>query len=293
MADIRTATPIDVAKLTTLGAVWGSAFICIEIALGAVDPWGLVAARVTVGAAVLLIVAHLLGQAWPRRRADWIRIAVVGLLNSAVPFFLISWGQQAVPANLAAILMASGPFVALGLSHVLTHDDRMTPAKVVGLTVGFAGVVVVVGVDAMDRAVDQVMGQLSIMGASASYAVAGVLTRRLDHLPTMTTSAAILALPALVVWPLALAFAAPVAADIAPVEVLAILFLGLVPTGAAQLLRFQILRDNGAVFMSQVSYLVPVFGVFWAWAILAQRPAPEAWAALALILLGIYISRRK
>lgn len=290
---LRPGRPGDYGKLLSIAAIWGSSFMFIAIALQGFQPLAVSSIRVLVAAAVLTIAGLARGERWPRGLRLWFWIAVVGFLNTALPFSLIAMGQQGVAANRAAILMATTPFATLLLSHLFTHDDRVSGPKLFGLTLGVSGVLLVVGLDALTVGGQPVAGQLSIMAAACCYALSNVLTRRLSHLPPTLGSAAFLVSAAVYMAP-GLAFfwwpETPLQ-DWRPWA--AVIALGVAPTALAYLLRFQLIRDVGSTFMSQVGYLVPVFGVLWAWAVLGEVPAASAVGALVLILLGIRVTQWK
>ncbi len=291
MPPIRQPTTIDTARLFALGAIWGSAFLCIEIALTGFAPLTLAAGRIALAAVALAVAVRLAGQHLPFHPRTLGLLTVIGFFNTALPFVLISWGQQHIDSAMAAILMAIGPFVALILSHLFTGDDRLTLPKIAGMLLGFAGVAVLVGIDAIAGAKATVLGQLSVMGAAACYALSGVLTRRVAHVPPLANAATVLLTATVYMVPLALLVDRPWLSMPGGPALMALAFLGLFPTGLAYLLRFQIITAVGATFMSQVSYLVPLFAVLWGWLFLAEIPSAGGWAALGLILLGINISR--
>jgi drug/metabolite transporter (DMT)-like permease len=282
---------VDTLKLWALGAIWGSSFLFTEIAVDTLPPLTVAAGRILLAALVVLCAAFALGQRLPRGRGEWAAIAGTGLFGSALPFGLISWGQTEVSSGLAAILMGSGPFAALALSHVFTRDDRFSLAKVVGLVVGFAGVAILVGSDALSGG-GRLLAQLAIVAAAFCYAAGGVITRRIAHLPTQMAAGTILLAAVAYTLPLALLLDRPWRVEVGAEAAGAVLYLGLASTGLASLIRFQIIREAGATFMAQVNYLVPLFGVFWAWLFLSQTPTWSAWAALALILVGTNVTRR-
>lgn len=290
MQEIRRPTFNDTVKLCLLGAIWGSAFLCIDIAVRAFPPVTIAATRVLIGAIVLGTISRLAGQTPPRDLTTLMLLVFIGFLNSALPFVLISWGQQYIPGGQSAILMATGPFVALLLSHYMTTDDRFSVYKFMGILMGFAGVIALVGADAVAGHQKPLMGQLAVMCAAASYATSAVFTRLVAHVPALTNSSIVLGTAAFYMVPLALALDRPWTLQPDRRAFLSLLFLGLVPTAFAYLLRFQIVQSVGATFMSQVSYLVPLFAVFWGWLFLGQLPLSQSWVALGLILTGVYIS---
>jgi drug/metabolite transporter (DMT)-like permease len=292
MQQIRHPTTTDTGKLFLLGAIWGSAFLCIDIAVADFPPITIAATRVLIAAIVLGTLSRLAGQNRPRDPRTLLLLLFIGFLNSALPFVLISWGQQYIPGGQSAVLMATGPIVALLLSHYMTADDRFSIDKAGGIVLGFSGVIVLVGADVLGGHQRPVFGQLAVMSAAACYAISAVITRHVAHVPPLMNSAIVLGTAALYMVPLALAVDHPWELQPSYAASLTLLFLGLVPTALAYLLRFQIVQFVGATFMSQVSYLVPLFAVFWGWLFLDQVPLRRSWVALALILTGVYISRR-
>ena len=244
-----------------------------------------------IGASALTFMGLLLGEAWPRGAGTWARLAVIGVFNTAMPFSLITWGLQGVEAGRAAILMATVPFVTLLLSHVTSHDDRISGFKLFGLTLGISGVVLVIGLDALTVGGQSVIGQLAIMGAASCYAISNVLTRKLSHLSPVLGTGAMMLTACAYMGPLLVFFWWPETPPANWEPYAALVTLGVAPTAIAYVLRFQLIRDVGSTFMSQVGYLVPVFGVLWAWAILAEQPGWLTFAALALILGGIRVTQ--
>ncbi|UCH40962.1 MAG: DMT family transporter, partial [Gammaproteobacteria bacterium] len=263
LTTLRRPTPLDVSKLIFVGAIWGSAFLFISIALADFGPISVATWRVSLGAAVLMLIALLIGQQFPRGYRTWRLIFIVGLLNSAVPFFLISWGQQFISSAESALLVAMGTFVSLVLSHFSSDDERMNKPRVVGVSVGFVGVLVLVFWDLIESGTGNLPGQLAVMAAGCSYATSSVISRRLTHLPMISTSAVTMASACLYMIPLAFLLGDPLPDDVGLGSIVALVYLGVIATALAFTLRFFIIRANGAVFMSQVGYLVPLFGVIW------------------------------
>ena len=289
---IRQPTLADVAQLLFVGAIWGGAFIFIAVALDDFGPISIASWRVSLGAIVLLIIALLIGQRFPRGSAEWRKIVFVGCLNSAIPFFLISWGQQFISSAESALLMAMGTFFALIVSHFTSSDERINTARALGVAVGFLGVLVLVFWDIRDSGLGELAGQFAVMMAGCSYAMSSIVSRRLTHLPMISTSAATLLSASVYMIPLAFLLEDPLPDAVGERSVFALLYLGVVATALAMTLRFFIIRANGAVFMSLVGYLVPLFGVLWSALYFADAVTPQTLVALALILLGIAITRK-
>ena len=262
------------------------------MALDDFGPFSIAAWRVALGAVVLLVIALLVGQRFSRVPREWAYIGVVGCLNSAVPFFLISWGQQFISSAETALLMAVGTFFALIVSHFTSHDERINRARATGVTVGFVGVLVLVFWDISEAGLGELAGQLAVIVAGCSYATSSIVSRRLTHLPMLSTTAATLISASLYMVPLAFLLENPLPAQPAGLSILALAYLGIVATALAMTMRFFIIRANGAVFMSLVGYLVPLFGVLWSGLYFTDAINAQTLLALALIMLGIAITRR-
>jgi len=289
---IRRPTLFDAAQLVFVGAIWGGAFIFIAVALEDFGPISIASWRVTLGAVVLLGIALLAGQRFPRGLHEWRKIVFVGCLNSAIPFFLISWGQQFISSAETALLMAMGTFFALIVSHFTSEDERINSARAIGVGVGFIGVLVLVFWDIQDAALGALAGQLAVMLAGCSYAMSSIVSRRLTHLPMISTSASTLLTASIYMIPLAFLLENPLPATVSDTALFALLYLGVIATALGMTLRFFIIRANGAVFMSLVGYLVPLFGVLWSALYFADALNLQTLLALALILLGIAITRK-
>ena len=292
ISTIRRPTSIDVGRLFFVGAIWGGAFLFIALALEDFGPISIASWRVSLGAAVLLCIAVLIGQAFPRGFREWRKIFLVGCLNSAIPFFLISWGQQYISSAESALLMAMGTFFALILSHFTSQDERINLYRALGVSVGFVGVLVLVFWDIRESGLGTLIGQLAVIVAGCSYATSSIISRRLTHLPMISTSAATLLSASLYMIPLAFILEDPLPAEASNTSLLALAYLGVIATAFAMTMRFFIIRANGAVFLSLVGYLVPLFGVLWSGLYFADAINLQTLLALALILIGIAITRK-
>jgi len=289
---IRRPTPFDVSRLILVGALWGGAFLFISIALEDFEPISIATWRVTLGAMVLSLIALIIGQKLPTGVRNWRFIFIVGLLNSAVPFFLISWGQQFISSAESALLVAMGTFVSLLLSHFTSDDERINRHRVIGVSVGFLGVMVLVFWELLESGTGNLVGQLAVMAAGCSYATSAVISRRLTHLPMISTSAATLTSASLYMIPLAFLFENPLPDKVSGSSIVALIYLGVIATALAFTVRFFIIRANGAVFMSQVGYLVPLFGVIWSGLYFADAINLQTLISLGMIMLGIAITRK-
>ncbi len=287
--------------LLILGLVWGSSFLFIKIAVeNGVPPLTLATLRIGIGAIVLLIVAKLRGQQFPSFPASverpgglalWGKLVFLSIIGNSLPFFLIGWGEQFTPSQLAAILMAVIPLLVLILAHLMTHDEKLTASKIIGVLCGFAGVVVLVGVDALQGLGAQVIGQMAILGGCLSYTFYGVTARRLPQMGSEMTVGIILALGFVTLAPLWLVLDRPWVLTLNEPAIFSVLWLGLLSTAFGNWLFFTLMRRTGASFASSNNFLVPVMGLGWGYFGYGEVPGINAVVALALILAGLALPR--
>jgi len=289
---IRRPGLFDISRLFLVGIIWGGAFLFISLALTDFGPVSIAAWRVLMGAVVLTLIAFLAGSRFPNSARHWGYIFIVGALNSAVPFFLISWGQQFISSAESALLMAMGTFCALIVSHFTSVDERINTPRAMGVGVGFIGVLVLVFWEMMESGMGGLMGQIAVMTAGCSYAVSTVIVRRITHLPSLSTSAGTMLSASLYMVPLAFLLENPLPRQASLLSIGSLGYLGIIATALAITVRFTIIRANGAVFMAQVGYLVPLFGVLWSGLYFADAINLQTVLSLGLILAGIAITRR-
>ena len=288
--------PIDYLLLLLLSAIWGSSFLFIKLAVATIPPMTLVAARLALAALFLMLFLAATGRRLPRDGGIWRGFLVVAVIGNVVPFFLINWGEVTVDSSLAAILLATMPLATVVLAHAFTPDERLTPLRGLGVTVGFGGIVVLVGPDALAGLGREVVSQFAIVGAACCYAVTTVFVRRsrLIELPPAVNSAGVLVTAAIVALPLALIVDRPWELPAPSTgSLLALVVLALFCTSAAFLILFRLLAATGATFVSLLNYLAPVFGVTWGALLLGEPLHLDALGAFALILLGLVLAHTK
>jgi drug/metabolite transporter (DMT)-like permease len=288
-------TPRSWLMIAILGLVWGSTFMFIEIALRGITPFWLAAGRISFAAALTCMIWGLRGarlfHANPTKR-DWVRLMIVGALSSAVPFMLISWGQQFTTAGFTGVSMASAALLILPLAHFTVPGERMTPRRVAGFVVGFFGVVVLVGPSALTSSgiEGETLGRLACISAAGCYAVSSINIRQLPDIDPLGLSAMTLVFGTIVVISMALIVeGAPPQPDTDTLAVLAL--LGLVPTAGANFIRTVVARTAGPVFLSIVNYIVPVVSVITGILFLGEPVFATLFIALGLILAGVGLSQ--
>ena len=286
-------TPANWGMVATLGLVWGATFLFIELALTGITPFWLAAGRI--GFACLLtsgIWMAMGGKVFLSEKTAWGALIVSGILNSAVPFMLLSWGQQTVTSGFAGVSMAAVALIVLPLAHLFVPGERMTLRRVFGFGVGFVGVTILLGgqVFASTGNPLEPFGRAACVGAAACYATSSVIVRRLPPIDPFGLSALTLFFGSLVVFPAALTVeGAPVMPSMDILAIIAV--LGLIPTAGANLLRVLVIRSAGPVFMSLVNYQVPMWSVILGIVILGEPFKPILLVAMGLILSGLFISQ--
>ncbi|SMY08658.1 DMT family transporter [Flavimaricola marinus] len=282
-------TAANWASIGALGMIWGGTFMVVSVALTGYGPLTVACARTTLGAIALLAVMVALKRPLPGNNV-LPHVVVIGLLNSAVPFALLSWGQQYVPSAFAGISMAALPLFVLPLAHVFA-DEKLNALKSIGVIVGFIGALVLIGPGVLRIGTGwEPLGQLACLLASAAYAISSVLTRRCPPVDPVALSALTLIVGSLVLMPAMLVFEG-VPQWQGGTAGLAILVLGFVPTALASLLRTVVIRSAGSVFMTLVNYQVPLWSVFFGWAVLNEDLPWRFFVALGLIMTGMAISQ--
>lgn len=286
-------TPANWAMVAGLGLVWGATFLFIELALTGITPFWLAAGRI--GFACLLTVAVWLwrgGRVFLTDETAWGALVVSGVLNSAIPFMLLSWGQQTVTSGFAGVSMASVTLIVLPLAHLFVPGERITLRRLIGLLIGFFGVTVLLGGQAFVSTGDPLepFGRLACVGAAACYASSSVLVRRLPPINPFGLGALALVFGSMLVVPMALIVEGPPPMPETDILLL-IAVLGLIPTAGANILRILVIRSAGPVFMSLVNYQVPMWSVIFGVLILDEPFRPVLLVAMALILSGMLISQ--
>lgn len=277
--------------ILSLGLIWGGTFMVVSLALRGYGPFTVACARTTLGAIALLSLMIVLRRPLPTRDA-LLATALIGPLNTAIPFALLAWGQQYVPSAFAGISMAVLPLLILPLAHFFS-DEKMSLHKFYGVSLGFLGAVLLIGPSALEIGQGHhALGQLACLGATMCYAISSVMTRRCPPIDSITLAAFTLVFGAIWIIPAMLWIeGVPKISDFN--SSLAILFLGFVPTAFAAYLRVSVVRTAGSVFMTNVNYQVPLWSVLFGTLILGETLPWRFFAALAIILCGLVISQGK
>lgn len=281
-------TPVDWLMLVILALIWGASFFFNKVAVAELPPIIVALSRVGIAAIILLTIAALRHGLRPLL-AIWPAFLVLGLINSALPFTLVAWGQTHIASGLASILNATTPLFAVVIANATTQDDKLTRGRALGLGLGLFGVIVMIGPGALTDLGAHVAGEIAVLAAAALYAAGTVYARRRFQgfspalLGAGQTGAATLLLlpPAAVVAPPWMQ-AMPSAGVIA-----ALITLGAVSTAFAYLLFFRVLARAGATNTSLVTFLVPVSAILLGTFLLQERLEPHQLAGMAAIAAGL------
>jgi len=272
--------------LMLLSAIWGASFLFIKIGVTDMGPLTFAMLRVLIGSVILLAVVRLRRQPIPRGRRTWGHLAVMGAVGIAVPFAMISWGTQYIPSGLSAILNAAMPLFTLLLA-VLLGDERFGPKRLLGVLLGFGGILVLTMPQLRGGLQASLLGQLAVVLGALSYAVAVVYARRhIVDQPPLIASLGQVSTGCLLLIPLSL-LEKPWGQTSSLRAIGAVLALGSLGTALAYILYHSLIQRVGATATSLVTYIVPVFGIFWGWLILGERLSWNAFVALLMILVGL------
>ncbi|HEX2849140.1 MAG TPA: DMT family transporter [Acidimicrobiales bacterium] len=274
-------------RIVVLAVIWGWSFLFIKVAVEGMTPTTVAAARIVLGALVMVAMLALRREALPRDPQLWRHFAVMGFTYSALPFSLLAWGEQYITSALAAVLNASTPLFA-ALLTVVVLEERLTRLQSVGLVLGFVGVAVAAGVGTGDIAASSIGGILAVIGTSASYGVAFVYARRhLGGVAPITATCGQLLAATVLVLPFAVVTTLRQGIHLAPHRILAVAILGVVGTGIAYVINYRSIADVGATRASVVTQLVPVVAVTVGVLFLHEPFRLKLVAGGALTILGI------
>ena len=288
---MRNPKPLDYLLLGTLSLIWASAFFNIKIATYSFGPITIAFFRIFLGAIPVVLLCFFKRIQIEAFSKDWLWFASIGFINLVIPFFLIAYGVQKVQSNLAAILMATTPLSATILAHFFTDNEKFNWFKSFGILIGFSGIVFLFS-DKVLINNENIFYALSILLGSTCYVVGGILTLKISKKKNENVTASILIWGSIIVFPISMYFEQPWNLSPSIDSMIALLYLGVFPTGVAWLLRFNILKNNGLVFQSQVAYLIPIFGVILGFIFLNELITSKVIVSLLLVILGIYLVKK-
>ena len=282
---------LDYLLLVLLALIWASAFFNIKIATYSFGPVTIAFLRVFFGAVPVLLLCYYNNIKIEAFSKDWHWFAMIGFINLVAPFFLIAYGVQSVQSNLAAILMSTTPLSSTVLGHFYTKNEKFNFIKTFGILIGFYGILYLFS-DNLLIDDDNFLSALLILLGSTCYVVGGVLTLKISKKKNENVTGSILIWATIILIPLVSFIEQPWNLTPRLDSTISVIYLGLVSTGIAWLLRFRILVNNGLIFQSQVSYLIPIFGTILSYIFLKELITTKVLISLIAVSVGIYFVRK-
>ena len=284
--------------LGTLGLMWGSSYLFIKIGVETLPPLSLVLLRVLVGLGILLVVVAARRTPLPRDPRTIAHLVVLGAVNIAIPFWLISWAEQHIASGLAGILQATSPFFTLVVAASFVHDEHITRGRLGGIALGFAGIVLLSAEDIAGLGsaggLERVLAELAVVGASLAYATGNTYARRyLRTARPLVLATGQVGGAAVIVGALALLVDGGVTLPAVPEAALAVAWLGAIGTGFAYIVFFRLLTGWGPTRASLVAYVLPVVAVILGVMFLAETVDALFVAGAALIVAGVWVVNRR
>ena len=279
---------IDYILLTLLALIWASAFFNIKIATYSFGPVTIAFLRVLFGSIPVLLLCYHKNIKIEAFSEDWHWFAMIGFINLVAPFFLIAYGVKSVQSNLAAILMASTPLSATVLSHFYTKNEKFNLVKTLGVLIGFFGVIFLFSENLLINE-NNFFSALLILLGSTCYVIGGLLTLKISKKKNENVTASILIWATIILIPLVSFIEQPWQVTPSTDSLISVIYLGIVPTGVAWLLRFRILKNNGLIFQAQVAFLIPIFGVILGYIFLKELITIKVLISLIAVSIGIYL----
>ena len=282
---------IDHLLLILLALIWASAFFNIKIATYSFGPITIAFLRVFFGAIPVLILCYYKNIKIEAFSKDWYWFAMIGFINLVAPFFLIAYGVKSVQSNLAAILMSTTPLSSTVLGHFYTKNEKFNFIKTFGILIGFSGIVYLFS-DNLLIDENNFLSALLILLGSTCYVIGGVLTLKISKKKNENVTGSILIWAIIILIPLVSLVEQPWNETPRLDSTISVIYLGLVSTGIAWLLRFRILVNNGLIFQSQVSYLIPIFGTILSYIFLKELITAKTLVSLIAVVIGIYFVKK-
>ena len=288
---MKQPTLFDYLLLIFLALIWASAFFNIKIATYSFGPITIAFLRVFFGAIPVLLLCYYKKIKVEAFSKDWHWFAMIGFINLVAPFYLIAYGVQSVQSNLAAILMSTTPLSSTVLGHFYTKNEKFNFVKTIGILIGFSGILYLFSDNILINE-NNILSALLILLGSTCYVIGGVLTLKISKKKNENVTGSILIWAVIILIPIVSFAEQPWNINPRLDSTISVIYLGLVSTGIAWLLRFKILVKNGLIFQSQVSYLIPIFGTILSYIFLKELITFKVLISLIAVSVGIYFVRK-
>ena len=277
----------ELALLLLLATLWGASYSFIKLGVATIAPITLIAARTLIAGVLLLAIMRWRGIRMPRDRALWSRFAVQACLNSVIPWTLIAWGERSVDAALATILNSAAPIFTFLFTALVTRHEAVTARKLLGVAAGMAGILLIVGVSALDQVGQGLLAEIAIVTATICYACGAIFSRGFKGLDPMAPAVGSLLSGTAMLIPLSLLWERPWTLAPSAGSLLALLALAVFSTAAAFVIYFRLIQTLGSVGTTAQAYLRVPIGVALSVVFLGETLAPTAWAGLTSVILGV------
>jgi drug/metabolite transporter (DMT)-like permease len=275
--------------LVVLGTIWGASYLFIKVGGAEIPPLTFAVSRTIIASLALGLVILLRRERLPRpTRGIWLALLAMGIFNSAIPYTLITWGETQISSGLAGILTAMMPIFTVLIAHVITYDEKLNLNKVIGIVLGFAGVVVLFSPNLQTSLRLSLLGELAVVAASASYGFSSVVAHKyIQGVSHITAAFGQLASASLVLLPLSLIVDRPIGLHPSVAALASLGTLALLGTAFAYLLYYWLIDHSGATITSLVTYIIPVSAIVLGGLVLKEHFDWTAFAGLVGIIAGV------
>ena len=283
--------------LLILSSIWGSSFLAIKIAVKTINPISIASFRLIIGTIVLAFFFYFTKNKLNLTKKILFYIFLTALFGNLIPFILISWSELYISSSLAGLLLSTAPLFALVLSHFFTIDDKFNITKLFGILIGLIGVILLIGYDNIIELfsgnIYMLLPKLAVIIAALGYVISSIIAYSLKELNPLNVTFITIFIASLISLPFMFYYELKYFSYPSIESIIAVTYLGIMPTAVAYLLRFYIISKAGPVFLSYVAYLIPIFSIFWGYTILNEKIILDYIFALFFILLGIFIGQIK
>ena len=288
---MREANSLDLSLLILLAIIWGSAFFNIKIATYSYEPFTLALVRVIFASIPLIFLCKFKKIKIEAFTVNWKLYALIGLCNISIPFVLIAIGTSMINSYLAAILMSTTPLSGSILAHFFLKDEKLSVPKSLGVLTGFSGIILLFFDKVIINSENYIYALITILG-STFYCIGGLLTLKLKNKKNENVTTSTTLWSVIFLLPFSIIIETPWNSNPTLTSTISLLYLGVVATGFAWLIRFRILTVNGLVFQTQVAYLIPIFGIFFGYFLMDEIITWRVLLSLVIILSEIYIFKK-
>ncbi len=281
--------------LLFLSSVWGCSFLFLKIIAPTVPPMTIAASRISIGAVIILIYLLMIGGKLPTHKSIWIKGTIIGLTGTGIPFTLISWAMLYINSGTGAICMSVIPLMVFVMAHFVHPDEKMSWKGLIGIISGILGILVLfydsLSVSGSDNMVIYALSGMLL--ASLGYAMANIMVKKYVKTDPISTSFVMLTTSALLIWPLAFIYEAPLSVDYGNIEIWSIVYLGVLPTGITTMVAVIATQKAGSTFVSYNTYLIPVVGVLAGYIFLDEALKQATLLSIFFIAIGIFVAQKQ